>query len=53
MMGVCSYHIVTLFLKKNFFLDWSKLKAFTDDKINVTEKVKFVLGRIENIVGKE
>ena len=33
-------------------LDWSKLKAFADDKINVTEKSKFVLGHIENIVGK-
>ena len=33
-------------------LDWSKLKAFADDKINVTEKWKFVLGRVENIVEK-
>ena len=33
-------------------LDWSKLKAFADDKINVTEELKFVLGRVENIVGK-
>ena len=33
-------------------LDWSKLKAFTDDKINVAEKLKFHLGRVENIVGK-
>ena len=34
-------------------LDWSKLKAFADDKINVTEKLKFVLERAENIVEKE
>ena len=34
------------------FLDWSKLKALADDKINVTEKLKFVLGRVENIMGK-
>ena len=27
------------------FSDWSKLKASADDKINVTEKLKFVLGR--------
>ena len=27
-------------------------KTYGDDKINLTEKVKFVLGRIENIVGK-
>ena len=33
-------------------LDWSNLKAFADDKINETEKLKFVMGRIENIVGK-
>ena len=33
-------------------LDWSKLRAYADDKINVTEKLKFVLGRVENIVGK-
>ena len=29
-----------------------KLKAFADDKINVNQKLKFVLGRVENIVGK-
>ena len=33
-------------------LNWSKFKAFADDKINVTLKLKFVLGRVENIVGK-
>ena len=33
-------------------LDWSKLKVFADDKLNVTEKLEFVLGRVENIVGK-
>ena len=33
-------------------LDWSKLGAFADDKINATEKLTFVLGRIENIVEK-
>ena len=32
--------------------DWSKLKALTDDKIDATEKSKFVLGRVKNIVGK-
>ena len=26
---------------------WSKLNALTDDKINVTEELKFVLGRME------
>ena len=28
------------------------LKTFTDDKINATEKFKFALGRVENIMGK-
>ena len=32
--------------------DWSKFKAFADDKINITERLKFVLEREENIVGK-
>ena len=31
-------------------LDRSKLKAFADDKINMTKQLKFVLGRVENIV---
>ena len=47
---------VTLFtfnsLPNNKILDLSKLKTFADDKINVTEKFKFVLGRLENIVRK-
>ena len=34
-------------------LHWSKLKALVDDKINVTEKLKFILEGVENIVGKE
>ena len=33
-------------------LNWSKFKAFADDKINVTEKLKLVLKRVENVVGK-
>ena len=32
-------------------LDWSKLKVFAD-KINGSKKLKFVLRRMENIVGK-
>ena len=32
-----------LTLSNNKLLDWSKLKACTDDKINVTENLKFVL----------
>ena len=30
-----------------------KLKAFADDKLNVTENTKVVFHRIENIAGKE
>ena len=33
-------------------LDWSRLKAFADDKIDVTEKLRFVLERVENVTGK-
>ena len=39
-------------LPNNNFVDWSQLKAFADNKINVIEKLKFVLQRTENIVGK-
>ena len=39
-------------LPRDKILDWSKLKAFADDKIKVTENLKFVLWRVENIVGK-
>ena len=40
-------------LPNDKILDWSKLKAFADDKINVNEKLKFGMGKEENIVGKE
>ena len=33
-------------------LDWSKLKAFADDKINVTETQKLFLKWVENIAEK-
>ena len=33
-------------------LDLSKLKAFADDNLNENQKLKFALGRVENIVGK-
>ena len=36
----------------NRLLDLSKLKAFAEDKINMSEKLKFVLGRVENTMGK-
>ena len=36
----------------NKIFDWSKLKAFADNKIKVLEKMIFVFDRFENIVGK-
>ena len=45
-------HIFFKSLPNNKILDCSKLKAFADDRINMTEKLKFVLGRVENIAGK-
>ena len=33
-------------------LDWLKMKAFGDDNVNVSRKLKFDLGRVEIIVGK-
>ena len=39
-------------LPSDIFLFFSKLKAFGDDKINVTEKLKFVFATVEIIVGK-
>ena len=39
-------------LANNKILDLSKLKAFADDNSNVNQKLKFALGRVENIVGK-
>ena len=34
-------------------LDWSKFKAFADDKSKVAQMMNFVLDRVENIVGKD
>ena len=39
-------------LPNDKIVDWSKLKAFADDRTNVSEKLKFVYGRVENIVEK-
>ena len=40
-------------LPNAMFLDGSKFKALADAKVNVNKKQKFVLGRVENIVGEE
>ena len=45
----CTYLIL---LTKRQIMDWSKLKAFADDKINVTQTLELGSDRIENIVGK-
>ena len=39
-------------LPNDTILEWSKLKAFADDKINLIEKLKLALGQVENIVRK-
>ena len=44
----CCYLINSLPHDK--FLDWSKFKAFADDNINSKERLKIILGRVENIV---
>ena len=33
-------------------VDYIKFKPFADDKIILTQKLKFLFGRVENIVGK-
>ena len=43
---------MTLYMTIKFQTGPIKFKAFADDKINVTEKFKFVLERVQNIVGK-
>ena len=40
-------YIITVYfnsLPNDKTLDWSKLKAFADDKINVNQKLKFDMG---------
>ena len=39
-------------LPNNKILNRTNLKAFADNRIIVAEKLKFVLERVENIVGK-
>ena len=51
-MGIIFICCKLSLLSKVNILDLSKLKAYADDKINVTEALKFVLGKVENIVGK-
>ena len=39
-------------LPNDNFFSWSESNELADDKINVTEKLKFVSGRVENTVRK-
>ena len=49
---LCVLEIINALPNDNF-LDWSRLKAFADDKLYLTQNIKVVFHRIENIVGKE
>ena len=40
-------------LPNDKILDLSKLRAFADEKLKVIQVAKLVLGKTENIVGKE
>ena len=39
-------------LPNDKLLDWSKLKAFADNKLNIAEFINSMFDRAENIVGK-
>ena len=38
------------FFTDDKFCDWSKLRAFADDKTNVNQNLKFALERVENMM---
>ena len=40
-------------LPNDNILDWSKLKAFADNKIKVLKTMIFVFDRVENIAGEK
>ena len=50
--NVCNSIIPPYSLPNDKISDWSKLKAFADDKIDVTEKWKFVFGKGRKLYGK-
>ena len=47
------YTLLNILVPNNKILHWSKLKGYADNKRNVRGKLKFVLERVENIVGKD
>ena len=52
LLSIMHYGSILNSLPNDKILDWSKSKAFADDKINVNGKLKFDMGRLENILGK-
>ena len=49
---VCSKMYTLNSLPNDKIIDWSKFKAFADDKLTTTQKLKGVHRRVENIMGK-
>ena len=49
--GVCMQQPF-LTLPNDNILDWAKFKSFADDKIYVAKKLKFLMGMVENNLGK-
>ena len=53
LIGHFSHILSTLYsLTHDKILDWTELKAFADDKINIAEMMISLSDRLENIVGK-
>ena len=52
MLALCKLKAFKSLLNKKI-LDWSKLKAFAEDNLNVIQILKFALGWVENIAGKK
>ena len=49
---MASYSLYINSLPNDKILDWSKLKAFADDKLKVAKIIISVYDSVENIVGK-
>ena len=52
LLGVCVCVCFVKPLPNDKISDSSRFKAFTDDKLITTQNLKFVHGRVENIVRK-
>ena len=51
-IGIIFLDLPVKSLPNDKILDLSKLRAFADDNLNANYKLKFGLGRVQNIVGK-